>query len=194
MNNLNIQDKMFIRTALPSDYQSVAPLIIQAMEDLAMKFTKSTDLEKAIPVFEYFFQQKGNQYSYENTLIFEENGIVKGSITGYDGDKLEELRTPFLNYVMDEFAFDLIPENETESGEFYLDTVSVAVNHQGKGIGRKLIEAMIQFAQKKGFKKVGLLVDVENPSAKKLYEKVGFKVIKTKKLMGGNYEHLVYEF
>src|SRR5690606_30188294 len=156
MNNLNIQDKMFIRTALPSDYQSVAPLIIQAMEDLAMKFTKSTDLEKAIPVFEYFFQQKGNQYSYENTLIFEENGIVKGSITGYDGDKLEELRTPFLNYVMDEFAFDLIAENETESGEFYLDTVSVAVNHQGKGIGRKLIEAMIQFAQKKGFKKVGL--------------------------------------
>lgn len=184
---------MPIRPAQKSDYSQVAPLIVQAMEDLAMKFTQSSDLEKAIPVFEYFFQQKGNQYSYENTLIFEENGEIIGSITGYDGSKLDELRTPFLEHLLNEFGFTQIPEDETEAGEFYLDTVSVSKNHQGKGIGRKLIEAMIQNAQEKGFDKVGLLVDIENPSAKKLYERIGFKVVKTKNLMGGKYEHLVYE-
>lgn len=183
-----------IRQAKPTDHKSVAPLIVQAMEDLAMKFTKAEDLSLAIPVFEYFFQEKGNQYSYENTLVYEENGEIIGSATGYDGSKLNELRTPFLDYLLEKFEFAQIPEDETEEGEFYLDTVSVSHLHQGKGIGRKLIEAMTQHAKDKGFEKVGLLVDVENPSAKKLYERIGFKVVKTKNLMGGTYEHLVYEF
>lgn len=184
---------MQIRHAKPTDHKSVAPLIIQAMEDLAMKFTKSSDLENAILVFGYFFQQGGNQYSFENTLVFEENGEIIGSITGYDGNKLNELRTPFLDHLLEKFGFEQIPEDETEDGEFYLDTVSVSMNHQGKGIGRKLIEAMIIHAKEKGFDKIGLLVDVENPSAKKLYERIGFKVVKTKNLMGGQYEHLVLE-
>lgn len=182
---------MPIRPAKKSDYISVAPLIVQAMNDLAMKFTKSSNLEKAVPVFDYFFQQSGNQYSYENTLVYEENGEIIGSITGYDGSELNELRTPFLDYLLENFGFEQIPEDETEAGEFYLDTVSVSHLHQGKGIGKKLIEAMIQHAKGKGFRKVGLLVDIENPSAKKLYERIGFKVLKTKNLMGGKYEHLV---
>lgn len=184
---------MKIRPAQKEDSKFVAPLIVQAMNDLAMKFTKSSDLENAIPVFEYFFQQKVNQYSFENTLVFEENGEITGSITGYDGGKLNELRTPFLDHLLEKFGFEEIPEDETEAGEFYLDTVSVSKNHQGKGIGRKLIEAMIIHAKEKGFEKVALLVDLENPLAKKLYERIGFKVVKTKILMGGQYEHLVFE-
>lgn len=184
---------MPIRPAKKSDYLQVAPLIVQAMEDLAIKFTQNSDLEKSIPVFEYFFQQKGNQYSYANTLVFEEDGEIIGSITGYDGNKLNELRTPFLEHLLNEFEFAQVPEDETEAGEFYLDTVSVSEYHQGKGIGRKLIQAMIEHASEKGFDKVGLLVDVENPAAKKLYERIGFKVVKTKNLLGGKYEHLIFE-
>lgn len=183
---------MQIRHAQKEDSKFVAPLIVQAMEDLAMKLTKSSDLQNAIPVFDYFFQQKANQYSFENTLVFEENGEIMGSITGYDGSKLNELRTPFLEYLKSEFGYDQIPEDETEAGEFYLDTVSVSKNHQGKGIGRKLIEAMILHAKEKGFEKVGLLVDLDNPEAKKLYERIGFKILKTKILMGKMYQHLVY--
>ncbi len=180
-----------IRPAKPEDYTQVASLIVKAMSGLAMKFTQSSDLKKAIPVFEYFFRQKENQYSFENTLVFEENGEILGSITGYGGEKLHQLRQPFLEYLLQNFGFSQTPEDETEPGEFYLDTVSVLPNHQGKGIGRRLIEAMIEHAKEKGFDKVGLLVDIENPLAKKLYEQIGFKVIKTKNLMGGKYEHLV---
>ncbi len=183
---------MQIRPAQKSDYKTVASFIIQAMEDMAMKFTQSHDLEKAYPLFEYFFQQEGNQYSFENTLVFVENEEVFGSITGYNGEKLEKLRQSFLDYLSENYGYTDIPENETESGEFYLDTVSVSPNHQGKGIGRKLIEAMILQAKEKGFEKVGLLVDVENPAAKKLYERIGFQVVGTKSLMGGKYEHLVF--
>lgn len=186
-------NKKMIRQAKSADYKEVAPLIIQAMEDLAMKFTRSNNIQKAIPVFEAFFQQKLNQYSYENTLVFEENGEIIGSIIAYDGAKLNALRQPFLDYLWTNFQFAETPEDETEAGEYYLDTLSVLPGQQGKGIGRQLIEAMIGHAQSKGFRQVGLLVDVENPLAKKLYERLGFQIKSTKPLMGGQYEHLVFE-
>lgn len=182
-----------IRQAIAADYKEVAPLIIQAMEDLAMKFTQSNNIQKAIPVFERFFQKTSNQYSHENTLVYEENGTVIGSITAYDGAKLSELRQPFLDELLLKFNFSMMPEEETEAGELYLDTLSVSPAHQGKGIGKKLIEAMISQAKQQGFKRVGLLVDVENPLAKKLYESMGFEFQGVKPLMGGKYEHLVFE-
>ena len=183
---------MSIRFAKKSDYKSVTPLILQAMEDLAMKFTQSSTIEKAIPLFDYFFQLENNQYSYENTLVYEENGEIIGSIIAYDGSKLNELRKPFLDFLKANFNFHQTPEDETEDGEYYLDNLSVSAQHQGKGVGKKLIEAMLNLAKEKGFEKVGLLVDVENPSAKKLYERIGFQIVGKKDLMGGKYEHLVY--
>lgn len=183
---------MSIRSAKKSDSKDVAKLIVQAMNDLAMKFTVSDNLKKAYPLFEHFFQLEANQYSFENTLVYEENGEICGSITGYDGAKLEQLRQPFLDYLSENFGYTDIPENETEAGEFYLDTVSVSPKHQGKGIGKQLIQAMIEHAKNKGFSNVGLLVDVDNPAAKKLYERIGFQVAGIKDLMGGKYEHMVF--
>ena len=184
---------MFIQNATSADFKSIAPLVIQAMEDMAKQFTKSDDLEKAMDVFAYFISQKGNQYSYENTLVAIENGEIIGAISAYDGGKLKELRKPFLEFLKMNFDYRDTPEDETQAGEYYLDTVSVSAQHQGKGIGRNLVEAMIQKAKSNGFKKVGLLVDIENPTAKKLYLKIGFQVVGTKSLMGGLYEHLVWE-
>lgn len=182
-----------IRQAKPEDYKYTAPLIIQAMEDLAMKFTNHHNVDLALPVFEFFFQKPQNQYSYENTLVYEENNQILGSITAYDGAELELLRQPFLDYLKTNYNFEIKPEDETQAGELYLDTVSVNPNHQGKGIGRKLILAMIEKAKTKGFTQVGLLVDENNPNAKRLYESIGFKSKEIKPLMGGKYEHLVFE-
>ena len=39
---------------------------------------------------------------------------------------------------------------------------------------------------------LGLLVDFENPNAKKLYEKKGFTVVGEKMLMNENHEHMQY--
>lgn len=184
---------MLIRKANSSDSKFIAPLVIQAMEDMAKEFTQSDDLDKALDLFTHFISQKGNQYSYENTLIAIENGEVAGAISAYDGGKLKEFRKPFLDFLKMNFDYKEIPEDETQSGEYYLDTVSVSPHHQGKGIGGKLIEAMIEKAKSNGFQKVGLLVDIRNPAAKKLYLKMGFQFVDIKILMGGMYEHLVFE-
>ncbi|RYG16420.1 MAG: N-acetyltransferase, partial [Chitinophagaceae bacterium] len=138
-----------IRNAKPDDAKAVAPLIIQAMGELANKFSNTTDAKKTLALFEYFFRQKSNQYSYENALVFEDNGQILGSLNAYDGGKLPELRKNFTDYLrVNNSLKDFHPEEETQAGEFYLDTISVSPSAQGKGIGKQLIDAGIAWARK----------------------------------------------
>lgn len=181
------------RIGQPKDAKAIARGIILAMDELALKFTNSDNSERANEVFQFFASQKNNQYSFENTIVCEENEEVLGVILAYDGGSLAELRKPFLDYIRMNYDFEGTPEDETEAGEIYLDTVSVFPEYQGKGIGQKLIQALIEQSRERGFSKVGLLVDSNNPSAKRLYERIGFQGAGPKSLLGGTYAHMVYE-
>ena len=180
-----------IRPARRNDYHQVAPLIVQAMEDLACTFANTQNPKDAIPLFEHFFQQKKNQYSFENCLVYEENGEIAGSVIAYDGALLPLYREPFLEYIAQKYNVrDLVIENETLKGEVYIDTLSVYPKHQGKGIGSKLLLAITAQAKEEGHKKVGLLVDLKNPNAKKLYSALGFGTVGKKRLGNSVYHHL----
>ena len=182
-----------IREAKPSDAQFVVPLIIQAMGELAGKFANSTDPDIIFNLFEYFFQQKENQYSYQNTLVFTTNDKILGAINAYDGGLLLSLRKKFIDYLNDHYHLkNFDPEPETQKGEFYLDTISVHPNAQGKGIGKALIKAGINWGKQLGHYNIGLLVEQDNKRALKLYEKMGFITQNEKQFMGGLYYHMVY--
>ncbi|GAA4199695.1 N-acetyltransferase [Pedobacter jeongneungensis] len=183
-----------IRPASPADAEEVVPLIIQAMGKLAHKLTNVDEEKVLIEIFTYFFQLKGNQYSYENTLVYEEEGKVLGSLNAYDGGKLPELRKPFLNYVAECYqTSNLNQGTETETGEFYLDSISVNPTAQGKGIGKQLIISGIDWAEKLGHHTVGLLVENNNPDAQRLYKKMNFVIQNEKQFMGGLYHHMVFK-
>ncbi|AFL81034.1 acetyltransferase [Aequorivita sublithincola DSM 14238] len=180
-----------IRPARPEDFKHVAPLIIQAMEDLACSFANTEDPQEAIPLFEHFFQKKANQYSFEHTLVYEEMGKIMGSITFYDGALLPQYRKPFLEYIAEKYEVtDLVIEDETAPKEVYIDTLSVSPKYQGKGIGKKLLASAINQAKKGNLEKIGLLVDYKNPKAKKLYSALGFESVGEKQLGNSVYEHL----
>lgn len=179
-----------IRPAKPEDAAAVAPLMILAMGHIAGIFARSEKHEDAIPFFDAFFRQDNNQYSYVNTLVFENESGVVGSVTGYDGKLLRTLRQPILEELhKSDPGFS--PNDETEAGEYYLDCVNVHPSQQGKGIGKLLIAAFCEHTCKLGYQRVGLIVDLENPAAKKLYEKLGFTVAGKKEFMGHQYEHMV---
>ncbi|GGI25252.1 GNAT family N-acetyltransferase [Pedobacter mendelii] len=183
-----------IRKAKISDAKAVSRLIIQAMGELAYKFSNTNNHDATIKLFEHFFKEANNQYSFENTLVYtNENDEVLGSINAYDGAKLIELRTNFLNYLSLHCRLkNFIPEPETQAGEFYLDTISVNPTAQGKGIGKQLIDAGIKWAAELGHTKIGLLVETNNDKALKLYQNKGFKINDEKQLIGGIYHHMIY--
>lgn len=188
---MKTSQKQNIRPALPDDFKKVAPLIVQAMEDLACTFANTDTPEKAYPLFEHFFQKKANQYSFEHTLVYVKDGEILGSITFYDGKLLPQYRAPFLQHIAKSYKVtDILIEDETNPGEVYIDTLSVAAQHQGKGIGKKLLAAAIKQATAEGHEKIGLLVDFKNPNAKKLYVSLDFESVGKKRLGNSEYEHL----
>lgn len=181
-----------IRPAQPDDAPYVAPLLVLAMGHIAGIFARSTHYEDAIPFFHSFFETADNQYSYVNTLVYETGEGIIGSITGYDGAHLHALRQPVLDKLR-EAQPDFTPTDETEPGEYYIDCVNVHPAHQGKGIGKMLINVFCDQVASLGYGRVGLIVDQVNPAARRLYENLGFKVVGEKDFMGHRYFHMVRE-
>lgn len=54
--------------------------------------------------------------------------------------------------------------------------IGIAAPHRGRGIGSALMQRTLADAREKGFTRVELTVRVDNPRAKRLYEKCGFAV------------------
>ncbi|TFB48486.1 ribosomal protein S18-alanine N-acetyltransferase [Cryobacterium tagatosivorans] len=55
-----------------------------------------------------------------------------------------------------------------------IQTIAVAPAARGRGLGRTLMQALIGEARKRGAREVFLEVRADNPSAQRLYERLGF--------------------
>ena len=192
-------DSQMIRPAVSDDALEAVPLILEAIGSIAFVLTGTKVLAEAMSILENFFQQEGNRISYENTLVLEEHESVGdrrilGVAISYDGLAARKLDEPLeeaakLQSGSPEYR---IP-TEAEPDEYYLDTVSVNRNCQGRGLGRQLIEAVCEQGRRMSRDRVGLLVDVTNPDAKRLYERLQFRVKKQRELAGEDYFHMVRE-
>ena len=175
-----------IRNAIPTDALTVAPLMFQAMEEIVYKMIGKPHKEEAIALLAQLFAQKGNQYSYENAWVYEEAGNVIGSVIAYDGAQLHALRAPVLALIRNSYGIDIVLD-ETTAGELYIDTLSVLPTAQGRGIGSKLVRHLCEVSSQP----LGLLVDVNNPEAERLYSRLGFEYANHQELAGGRYKHLI---
>jgi ribosomal protein S18 acetylase RimI-like enzyme len=184
---------MIIRKAIPKDSSAIATHMMLAMEDIVYQFIGENSKEKAIQFLISLINQKSTQYSYENCWVAElENEIIAAAII-YDGAKLQELRKPVADKIKSMFGRDFNPENETQAGEFYMDCLAVNPNLQGKGIGSKLFRFLIDEYVYKQNETLGLLVDKDNPDAKKLYLRLGFEIVGEQILAGKSMEHLQFK-
>ncbi|GJH41121.1 N-acetyltransferase [Capnocytophaga sp. HP1101] len=177
-----------IRPATPYDAPAVAPLMFQAMEEIVYKMIGKAHREDAIALLETLFAEEGNQYSYHNAFVYEDSGEVLGSLIAYEGALLHSLRAPVLALIRSQYGIDIALEDETAAGELYIDTLSVLPSAQGKGIGSQLVAHL----KKVTTMPIGLLVDVQNPAAERLYTRLGFQYVNHQPLAGGMYKHFVF--
>ncbi|MEN0009776.1 GNAT family N-acetyltransferase [Flavobacterium nitrogenifigens] len=181
---------MNIRKAEKSDSKYIAPILLLAMEDIIYKFIAKENYASAKDFLQYFVESENNQYSYQNCFVAEENNEIIGAVNIYNGADIEALRAPIVEYVRKHHNPEFDPELETRAGEYYIDSLGVNPKHQGKGIGSQLLQFLIDKYVHKNKEVLGLLVEEDNPSAKKLYLKLGFKVVGNKTLVKKNLEHL----
>ena len=171
-----------IRAAVIDDAKLIAVAIC-----MAIGYDRTHPL---YPVFLELAAREKAQYSYHNTLIAEVDGVAAGAIVGYDGAQLKELREPIFELL--ERHLDSPPkiEDETEAGEFYLDSLGVLPRFRGLGVGRRLLTTMRDKAFAAGHERVGLLVDFDNPRAEQLYTSLGFSRVGEKMFLGHRMWHL----
>ncbi len=177
---------IIIRNATIEDASLIAKTVGMAIgEDVIFYCGKNW-----IDVLTEVAQLEQSQYSFRNALIAEVDGEVAGAIIGYNGGNLELLRCATLNIISRYVDKIRITEDETEAGEFYIDTVAVLPTFRGQGIGHRLLDAICEKAFVEGYDKVGLIVDFENQEAERLYMSLGFCRIKTRTFLGHKMWHL----
>lgn len=181
---------MNIRKAIVEDSEAIAALLMLATGEVIYRFIGEEHYGKGKDFLLHFVKSGDNQYSFQNCYVAEEEGEIVAAVLVYDGAKLEELRKPVLEYIHQHYDTNLKIENETQAGEFYIDSLGVAKTQQGRGLGSTLLSFLIDEIVRKNGETLGLLVDKTNPGAKKLYLKLGFQPVGEKKLLGLSLEHL----
>jgi ribosomal protein S18 acetylase RimI-like enzyme len=181
-----------IRAAQPQDASAIAELMLYAMQDIVYYFIGEENAQKATTFLQTLISQTGNQYSLENTIVAEVDGVVLGQLCCYPGEDIISLRAPVLAELAENYARSIDPEIETQAGEMYIDSLAVSPLARGRGIGKMLLLYAIDLYCTCQHKTLGLLVDRDNPQAKKLYLQLGFREVGHKSVFGKEMFHLQF--
>ena len=152
-----------IRKATTNDASVIAQVISLGFgEDMMRQYCG----ENGVSIIEALAKMEVSQYSYRHALIAEVDGQAAGAIVGYDGAQLQELREPTLAYIYSQAGFMPQIQNETEAGEFYLDTLAVFPAYRHQGIGKALILALCEKAFNEGHQRVAFwsILTIPKPS------------------------------
>lgn len=187
-----IRDRVIIRSASESDSRLIVMAFISAVGgvDVVRGFCG----ERYMDVLEEIVLTEGTQYDYHNALVAEYNGVGIGVVLGYDGGKLLQLRDKTFDIIRKYTGKTPIVDPETESGEFYIDTLAVMPEYRRCGVGRMLLNALCDKVFGMGFARVGLLVDQSNIEAEKLYNSMGFVRCEEKLFLAHPMWHMIKEF
>lgn len=169
---------MDIIDARAAQARSIARLIMEAMNSECCQYF--TGEHHTLRDFENLMtrlvERDDSQYSYRNTLVaIDEGQEVVGICVAYDGKDLRRLRKAFVAGALEAFDRDFSDmDDETQEGEFYIDSLAVSETFRHRGIATQLLKATVEKAHQKGAEAVGLLVDQGNPKAEALYQRIGF--------------------
>lgn len=174
-----------IREAVAADATLVGRVVL-----MALHYDETHPLAS---IFAELAAREVSQYSYRNALVAEVDGETVGAIIGYDGARLEELRKPLYELMIEKFGSVCPVEDETSAGEFYLDSIAVLPQWRGRGVGGALLSAARDRAFAAGHERVELIVDFANPRAEALYNSLGFERVNATKFLGCDMWHLQVE-
>ena len=183
---------MIIRDAILSDATFLAKCVMAGMHF----YDFESDIPKNIEIYRRLTEceRRGDLlYTYKNSRVAEEDGVVVGSILSYPGEIYKDLRhRTFTELWPDIMELDTNSDLETGPGEYYLDTLAVLPSYRGRGIGRALIQDAIERGLGLGYEKITLVVDPDMPQLITLYSLLGFTLADHRHVFGIDFQRMVY--
>ena len=183
-----------IQKATKKQAAEIACLIMTAMtDDCCLYFCgDGYGLDDFRKMMTKLVEREDSQYSYRNTLVAMDGDKVVGISISYDGGRLHELRRAFIEAAKEYIGKDHSDmDDETQTGELYLDSLAVLKEYRCQGIARKLLLATKERANRLDLPCVGLLVDKNNPIGEALYTSVGFQYVNDSHWGGHHMRHLI---
>ncbi|MDX4027901.1 GNAT family N-acetyltransferase [Aliarcobacter skirrowii] len=182
-----------IKKANKKNIENISKLIYDAIHEVANSLTGENEEHKILKTLENYIQMDICRLSYNNIYTYEVNNKNVAILLAYNSNDVEKLDKPMIEHLKTKNIFLESFEKECFDDEFYIDTVSVLEDYQGQGIAKELFAFAQQKAREQGFKKLSLLVDLENKKAKALYEKLGFRDNTTLEVSKTQFSHMIKE-
>ena len=192
---------MTIIPATPAHAADIAQLIMTAMTEDCCQYLagKELTLDDFYLLLLDLVLMDDSQYSWRNAFVAVdeeategnvEYAPVAGAIVGYNGADLHRLRRRFQEEALKQLQMDYSQmDDETEAGEFYLDSLAIYPEYRRRGIARQLLKRATEHAASLNLP-AALLVDKGNPNAERLYRSVGFEYCNDAMWGGHEMRHL----
>lgn len=179
-------EDVLIENAAPEDAKAMASLIYSSGPK-AFDYVFGQQAAKALDYLYHAVQRENGQYSHRNHIIVRHKGAVLGSMFNYDSRGLSAMYLPTVLSVLSFFRWKIlgVAKRSTVIDQvikppaddlLVVAHLAVAPEAQGMGIGSKLIDYAAGIAREYGYAGLALDVSMENPSAQRLYERLGFEV------------------
>ncbi|MGN7479140.1 GNAT family N-acetyltransferase [Solibacillus silvestris] len=179
-----------IRQADIKDANAVAPLIYDAIGDIANNLTGEHELPKILLSLEQFVKDTNNRHSYLNTFVAEQNGEILGIVVLYDG-RAGYILDRQLEAQLAERGLQITLDVEAHMDEYYIDTICVSEKARGLGIGTMLLQFAEQQGRQLGYDKISLNVELEKVDARRLYERMGYHTKESWTIINEPFHHMV---
>lgn len=179
-----------IERAHPSDAVQIAPLIYDAIGDIAHRLTGETETTAVLATLAELVERTDNRHSYLYTSVAKNEDGLLGIAVLYDGLTAKTLDANLAQWLQEKGAYTAI-DIEAHDDEFYIDTVCVTAKARGLGIGTKLLQYAEQQAIAQGYHKLSLNVELEKEQARALYERLGYVITEPWTIINEPFHHMV---
>lgn len=169
------------------DVSHVAKLVYDVdYRTFDMLFKSDRQAVKAIS--RYLMEKELNEYF---KVILDDDHNIIGYVSIYLHDDSHKINLKSLRlFIVD--ILDYFVLCDIGNGDLYLAEVAIDESQRGKGLGRRVVCDVINYAKSKGYSRVILDTDFRNEGAKKLYESIGFKEFNKKRIKIGSFERGMY--
>ncbi len=203
--------KITYRPAQPSDARQAARLIFETFPKMATYLIGLGDARRGKKLLAEMFVEAGHRFSYQFTELVCQGGQVVGAYIAYPAQGLTKkgwrlAKVLLKHYTVSEKlklilrSLPLIFIQEAAADEYLLSNLAVKKGQRSQGIGAQILKRVEEQALQAGYRKLALMVDIDNPDARRFYEEHGFKVKalhleadKRVKHLGPGYQRMVKE-
>ncbi|ENX40387.1 GNAT family N-acetyltransferase [Acinetobacter sp. NIPH 2100] len=185
---------MKIRKAQKHDVDACVPLIYSAAEALFDYIYQHKQIAATRFIYNEFLSEQGYS-SYRLHWVVEHNGIVVATVACYSKKDLLKMDQGTVKNIlaMYKLRFPLVVSRALHAGSvvtkpcescLHIANFGVHPNYQSQGIGSLLLQHLKSLAQQQGYTALSLDVSQKNPNGQRLYERIGFRVVKETEFKG----------